>query len=399
MRDANATDAPDPPETTPREFDERLRAGEAVPVLDLRDRDEVERWPIERADVEHVPYSRAVQAKVTGDVDDLVATLPEPVVVVCPVGEASAEVAAYLREANVEATNLAGGMDAWARLLVATDLDAGPPELTVTQYERPASGCLSYLVHDGDVGAVVDPLWAFADRYVADAAQRGLDLRFAVDTHVHADHLSGVRAVAEQAGEDGAETDVVLPEDARDRGLAFEARTVDDGDVIEVGDATLTAVHAPGHTSEMTVFRAEVPHHPMPPVLLTGDSLFVDGVARPDLEDPDGAEKFAGRLYDTLHERLHPLAGDTVVAPGHRGPDAMLAADCTYTATLDALAVRLESLSMDRETFVEYVTADLPPRPTNHERIVRANLGVEDLEDGDAFELELGPNNCGARAD
>jgi len=394
MSDTPASEAADPPEITPRELDERLRGGEAVPVVDLRDRDEVERWPLERADVEHVPFARAAQAQVTGDLADLVSGLGAPVVVVCPVGEASAEVAGFLRQAGVEAANLAGGMEAWARLLTATELDRGPDGVTVVQYERPASGCLSYLVGDGAVAAVVDPLRAFADRYVDDAAERDLELRFAVDTHVHADHLSGVRAVA-----DRCDAEPVVPAGALDRGLAFDARTVEDGAVLELGDARLTAMAAPGHTSEMTALRAGVPADPTPPVLLTGDSLFVDGVARPDLEDPDAAADFAGDLFDTLHEVLLAGAGGSVVAPGHRGPDATLATDGTYTATLDALAVRLDALALSREAFVERVTANAPPRPANHERIVDANLGVEDVGDEEGLELELGPNNCAATAD
>jgi glyoxylase-like metal-dependent hydrolase (beta-lactamase superfamily II) len=387
-------DDADPPETTPRALHERLRAGETVAVLDLRDRDEVERWPIEGADVEHLPFAQAAAAQARGDLAEVTAGLAEPVVVVCPVGEASAEVAGFLREAGVEATNLAGGMDAWARLLVGRDLDGGADGLAVRQYERPATGCLSYLVHDGDVGAVVDPLRALADRYVADAEAMGVDLRHAVDTHVHADHLSGVRAVADRTG-----AEAVVPEGATDRGLAFDARTVGDGDGLDVGAVALTAVAAPGHTDEMTAFRAGVPDHPAPPVLLAGDSLFVDGVARPDLQDAEAAAAFAGLLCDTVHDRLLALPDATTLAPAHRGPDAPRADDGATVAPLGDVAARVEALSLDRAAFVDHVTADAPPRPANHERIVAANLGVEGVDDEAAFELELGPNNCAATAD
>lgn len=391
-------EAADVPQTSPRELHERLRGDGGVSVLDLRDRDAVADWPIEGAAVENVPIARAVQAKVTGEVAGLVGDLAEPVVVVCPEGEASAEVAAFLRSEGVEASNLAGGMEAWAHLLVGRVVALDAEGVAVRQYERPATGCLSYLVHDGAVGAVVDPLRAFAERYASDAADLGVDLASAVDTHVHADHLSGVRGVASLA-----DAEVVVPAGASDRGLSFDARLATDGDRIDVGGATLTAVHAPGHTSEMTAF--EVGDGGMegdsdaPLVVLTGDSLFLDGVARPDLEDAAEAGAFASRLHGTLRDRLLSLADETIVAPGHRGPDAPVAHDGTLTAPLGAVRERVDALALDEAAFVERVTANAPPRPANHERIVAVNLGRAEAEGAEAFELELGPNNCTATAD
>lgn len=153
---------------------------------------------------------------------------------------------------------------------------------------------------------------------------------------------------------------------------------------------------APGHISEVTALRVDGPGEARQPVLLVGDSLFVDGVARPDLEEPDDAERFAGEPYDTLHERLLRMAGGTVVAPGVCGPSAMLADDESVTATLDALAVRLDALSMDREAFIEHLTAGAPPRPANLERVIAVNLGRASVDGETAFELEVGPNNCAA---
>ncbi|WP_158057625.1 MBL fold metallo-hydrolase [Halorussus halophilus] len=372
---------------SPAALYERIEADERTTLLDVRNRDEFESWRIEGPDAVQVPYSEFVAAKARGEVDDLLADLDlrEPVVTVCPRGEASEMVAELLRERGVEAENLEGGMEGWARLYVTDEVPA--MGATVTQYDRPATGCLSYLVVAGDEAAVIDPLRAFADRYVADAENAGAELKYAIDTHVHADHLSGVRAVADESG-----AEPVLPAGAPDRGLAFDATLLADEARLEVGEKELTAVHAPGHTTELTVLRLDE-------ILFSGDALFLDSFGRPDLQSGDeGARDLAATTYDTLRGRLLSLPDESLVAPGHRTPTAEPAEDGTYTARLAEVRQKI-SLPDDREAFVSRVVESLPPRPANFEAIVPTNLGTQDVDDETAFELELGPNNCAVAAE
>jgi glyoxylase-like metal-dependent hydrolase (beta-lactamase superfamily II) len=372
------------PTITPAELHRNISAGDPVSILDVRDRDEVETWRIEGESVavRQAPMLEFVAAEAKGTIEDLASELDlsEPVVVVCGEGEASDYVAGLLHEAGIEARNLAGGMEAWADLYLAAEIDA--VDALLLQYHRPSSGCLSYLIGSGGEAVVVDPLRAFVDRYVDDAAERGLSITAAVDTHVHADHVSGIRDLA-------AETDArtVLPAGALDRGLAFEAETIEDGGVIRIGETSLKARHAPGHTTEMTAVLLDG-------TLLSGDSLFLESVARPDLERGSaGAGDLAERLHETLGDLL-TLSDETVVAPGHVGPGAAPGANGASTATLRELRDRIALLGLDRGTFVERVLEDMPPRPANYERIIAANLGREKVEATEAFELELGPNNC-----
>ena len=379
---------------TPEELATRLARGDPTAVLDVRDRDEFAAWRVDGAAVTatQIPAIRFTQAEIRGTVDELAAEFrdaPSPVVVVCAEGRSSAHVAGLLSEAGVPAENLETGMDGWARVYRARDLPVGDTDgdrdATVLQYDRPSSGCLAYLAVVGDEAVVVDPLRAFADRYVADARERGAEVVAAVDTHVHADHVSGVRAVAERT-----DATPVLPAGAADRGLDFDARLVADGETIGVGGAELVAVHAPGHTTEMTAFR-------LGDLLVAGDSLFLASVARPDLEDGDeGAPDAARRLHATLTERYGEFADDTLVAPAHYGPRTAPDETAAYVAELGALRERLGALSMDEAAFVSFVCSDMPPRPANYERIIETNLGRNSLTDEEAFEVELGPNNCAA---
>ena len=366
------------PAISARDLHDRIREG-GVHVLDVRDRDEFEAWHVDGPTVtaRQVPYMEFVAAGITGDAAGLLPDgLGEPVVVVCAVGEASAEVAEDLRREGVDAVNLAGGMEAWADLVVAHDLGEG-----VVQFERPSSGCLSYVLHDGGEVAVVDPLAAAVDEYVAAASERGLSVEYAVDTHVHADHVSGVRALADATG-----AERVLPDGATDRGLDYEATLVGGGDALTVGERAVGVEDAPGHTTEQVVLDWGED-------LLTADCLFLDSVGRPDLEDEDAARELAGRQYDTL-QRFFERDDDTRVLPGHVEPStARDGPDGGFARSLGAVRAGLSLLAHDHDAFVDRVTTDLPPRPANYEAIVGVNLGREPIDE-ETLELERGPNNC-----
>jgi len=385
-----AEDYPDPPTDPPSlsaaTLQAKLDAGESVRLLDVRDRDEYEEWRLrgESVTATQLPFTKFLQAKVTGEVDSLVAEVAGtgPITVVCGRGEASAFVAGLLTEHGVEAQNLSDGMEGWARLYEAREISCDAA--TVLQYRRPSSGCLGYMIISDGSAAVVDPLRAFTDRYSADAADRDASITHAIDTHVHADHISGVRRLAAETG-----AEPILSERAVARGVDDVTALAAD-ETLRVGSATLEPRPLPGHTTGMTGFTVS-------DVLLAGDSVFLDSVARPDLEaGADGARDLARDLHRTLTDRLAALPDETLVAPGHYSESTTPADDGTFTAPLGALRDQLPGFTMDREAFVEYVCDDIPPRPANFERVIAINLGTETADDDTAFELELGPNNCAA---
>jgi glyoxylase-like metal-dependent hydrolase (beta-lactamase superfamily II) len=264
----------------------------------------------------------------------------------------------------------------------------GPGDLY--QYQRPSSGCLGYLLVSDGEAVVVDPLRAFTDRYLDDAADLDADLTYAFDTHIHADHISGVRTL-----DDDGVTGVV-PEAARQRGVTYidDLATAADGDEFAVGDATVETVYTPGHTSGMTSYLLGGS------LLATGDGLFVESVARPDLEEGDeGAPDAARQLHETLQERVLTLDDDVLIGGAHFSDAADPADDGTYTAPIGQLVDEMDALTMDEDEFVELVLSDMPPRPANYEDIIATNLGQQEADDEEAFELELGPNNCAASQD
>ncbi len=411
MSEPDGPDTPQPPaepgSVEPAALAEALAAGESVRLLDVRDRDEVDQWRVEGPGVtaSHVPYAKFMAAQVRDEVGDVVADVEGegPVTVVCGQGEASDYVAGVLTAAGVEARNLAGGMDAWGRVHLARVVREEP---TVVQYERPATGCLSYAIVDGGEALLVDPLLAGVDEYRQDLADRGAEVVAVFDTHLHADHLSGVRELTpggNGAGpvgagrSDGDGPRRLLPAGIDRRDVTYGGEVLDDGDTLTVGATTVEGVALPGHTTEMTGLVVGSGD-----TLLAGDSLFLDSVARPDLQEGVDPREQAEQLYETLHERLPAVGEDPLVAPGHRRPETR-AVEGAYTARLSTVRERVGALGLDREAFVERVVTDAP-RPANVERILAVNRGSEALgagsdsgagEHGEEWvELELGPNNC-----
>ncbi|RZV10419.1 glyoxylase-like metal-dependent hydrolase (beta-lactamase superfamily II) [Natrinema hispanicum] len=388
----NADDFPTPDAdvaaVTPETLKSRIDAGEEVTLLDVRAHSEYEEWHIDGDSVEsiNIPYFEFLENEID---EDVLAKIPDDreVTVLCAKGGSSEFVAGMLKDRGYDANQLEDGMNGWARIYERVEVSDYDGAGTLYQYQRPSSGCLGYLVVDDDEAAVIDPLRAFTDRYLTDADELGVDLQYAIDTHIHADHISGVRAL------DAVGVEGVIPEASVDRGVTYadEMTLAEDGDEFEVGDATIETVYTPGHTSGMTSYLVD------DSLLATGDGLFIESVARPDLEEgDDGAPEAAAQLYESLQERVLSLPDDTLIGGAHFSDAAEPAADGTYTAPIGQLTAEMDALTMDKDEFVELILSDMPPRPANYEDIIPTNLGQQEADDDEAFELELGPNNCAA---
>jgi glyoxylase-like metal-dependent hydrolase (beta-lactamase superfamily II) len=230
------------------------------------------------------------------------------------------------------------------------------------------TGCAAYVFGCGGVGvgAVVDPQERDIEAYVAFAQDKGLRITHVLDTHVHADHRSGGAALA---GRVGAR---YCLHRAADIAVPFTA--VDDKQEIELGNTRITVIHTPGHTPEsMCLVVADLRRGPEPWFVLTGDTLFVGAVGRPDL--PGRARENAGQLYDSIHEKLLTLPDDLELYPAHFSGSVCGAGMSGKPSSSIGFERRWSPmLKLERTAFIDALE-DVPPKPAEMERIVRCNQG------------------------
>ncbi len=345
-----------------------LDAEEGLYMLDVRQPDEVADWYI--PGVHNIPID---------SLESRVAEVPRDVrvVVICAQGTRAQRGAQILASHGVASEVLEGGMNAWA-----STFDAVAGEFagaTVVQLRRRGKGCLSYVVGAGPHCVVIDPALDL-DQYLDVARQHHWRITHVVDTHLHADHISGARALV-------AATGAALwlnPADPFD--FAFEPLSDGRSVVLAPGvELTVSAVSVPGHTEGSTMYRLG------DTAIFTGDTVFLESVGRPDLADQ--AEPFAHHLYRSLHERVLPLSDDLMVFPAHYGAGVEVTSGRFVTRSLGQLRSTLPALALSEDDFVAWAIANVKDRPPNYQHIVLINSGREEMSSGVA-DLELGPNRC-----
>jgi glyoxylase-like metal-dependent hydrolase (beta-lactamase superfamily II)/rhodanese-related sulfurtransferase len=236
----------------------------------------------------------------------------------------------------------------------------------------------SYLIGSRGEAAVVDPQ-RDVEQYLEDAAANGLQIKYVIETHFHADFVSGHR---ELSGRTGAE--IVFGAEAR---AGFPHKPVKDGDEIHLGAVTLRFLETPGHTPEsisILVIDSEVSSKPQK--VLTGDTLFIGDVGRPDLVAAKGftAPQMAGMLYDSLHNKLLTLDDAIEIYPAH-GAGSMCGrniSSATFSTIGEQRRFNYALQPMSRDKFVSVMTADLPDPPAYFSRDAEINRsGASDLSD------------------
>jgi len=376
-------------EQTSIEIGELLRAldaGEPLLLLDVRNEDDFASWSIEaRRPVAavNVPYFAFLE-----DGAAAIAKVPRarPIVVVCAKGGSSALVVELLGAAGIAARNVEGGMAAYGEHLEAESVsESSAGAFGLWQVARRGKGCLSYVVRAGAEALVVDPS-RDVDWYLRFVSALGARVVRVLDTHVHADHVSGGPALAARAG-------APYSAGAGPGELRHRAETLADGRRIRIGSPPEAALElevlaTPGHTPGSASFLLGGRY------LFSGDTLFVRGVGRPDLGGQ--ADAWGRALYETLHARLARLPDSTVILPAHSAGVEEAGAHGIVRGTLGELRQGREFRHADADAFVRALAIE--PAPAAYAEIVRANLGHSAPTPDEVAEWELGKNRCATSA-
>lgn len=386
---------------TTGELLDQLRHQQKLFVLDVRNRDEFERFPLEGAGLNtiNLPYFEMLEAGGKDDMVESVAVCIErdladqipknsPVLAVCAKGDTSEYVKQALQQLRYDAASLQGGMKAWGDYYEAQRvLDSA--DLSIFQIARPARGCLSYMVISEGKAVVIDPL-RHLHPYLKLARDRKCSIVDVIDTHSHADHISGGRVLA---AESGAKYhlhpyDAIYPMDMLPASFPYEP--IRDEQIFKIGKHELRVLHIPGHTLGLVALSLNDQY------LFTGDSIFIRSIARPDL---GGQAEAWAPLHTRSLRKLLQLPDNVSVLPGHFSSLEEADTSDLFRATLGELKRRNESLViLQRESdagFVKYLLQSLPKFIPEYVEIKRVNTGLVSPVEDDAAALELGKNVCG----
>jgi glyoxylase-like metal-dependent hydrolase (beta-lactamase superfamily II) len=306
--------------------------------------------------------------------------------VVCNRGNESRMAAVLLERLGLEAVSVQGGMEAWMRLVVPRDITPPAGVDRVVQFDRVGKGALGYLVVSGSEAIIIDAP-RDAEPYLRVVREHRARLVGVIDTHVHADYVSGAPRIAARLGVPYHlhSADAVYPYDGRPGKIPFSP--LEDGATVPVGAARLRACHTPGHTQgSLTLVLDDQ-------MAFTGDFLFVNSIGRPDLAGHTA--EWAGDLWNSLSVAKREWPETMQIYPAHYGSESERRTDRVVGTTFGSLLERLEALRIKyREKFIAWVLERESPFPEAYRQIKAINIGLASVSEEEAEELEVGRNEC-----
>lgn len=371
-------------EMTAKEVAKKVINKDELFILDVRNESDFNDWKIEgkSIDVFNIPYFDLLDG-----VEEIMEKIPTntEVLVVCAKEGSSIMIAEMLSDAGLAGSYLKGGMKAWSEHLEPIKVGDLTNGGEIYQFVRLGKGCLSYMVVSNGEAAIIDSTRK-TEFYLDYASSIGAKITHVFDTHLHADHISGGRQIAESTNA----TYWLPPKDATE--VTFEYQPLEGGKVITIGSTAINIhpLYSPGHTIGSTSFVVDEKY------LLSGDILFIDSIGRPDLAGL--AEDWVGDLRETLYNRYRELSDDLIVLPAHFMIIEELNDDGSVAKPLGTLLKENHGLNIADETeFRNMVTGNLPPQPNSYQEIRETNMGKITPDEEKQREMEIGPNRCAVR--
>jgi glyoxylase-like metal-dependent hydrolase (beta-lactamase superfamily II) len=374
------------PEISPGDLARALEAGQAVQVLDIRAAVRVAAGRIDLAPENRFHNIVGSQLVTAGSPDRMGLDPGLPVAVVCGHGNDSKHAALYLNYLGFQASSLRGGMAGWMQLAMQRDLPPPSSLDHLVQFDRVGKGALGYLLVSDGAAFIIDPP-RDPSAYLAAAAEASAKVVGVADTHCHADYLSGGPALAAalEVPYYLHPADSSYPYDGTPGRLSI--RELTDGSEIALGRASVRASHTPGHTEGSVTFLVD------DEAAFTGDFIFVASIGRPDLAGKTA--EWTEQLWASLGRARDQWDADLAVYPAHYAVEEERNPDRSVGARMGDLLQRNEPLGMtDHDAFVHWVLSRTGEFPEAYRKIKAANVGLLEVSELEAEELEVGRNEC-----
>jgi glyoxylase-like metal-dependent hydrolase (beta-lactamase superfamily II)/rhodanese-related sulfurtransferase len=382
------------------ELKQKIDRDDEVYILDVRTPQEYRAWKISYNKYKDPPLIPIDQLLSSTQVAMEHIPKDKEIITVCSHGNRSMMAARVLSQFGYDVKSLKGGMAQWNNIYdIAMLPDSENLSATIWQVRRVSKGCMGYVVgSNNDKNAVViDPTCAIEDSFMKVAKDNRLNITKVIDTHMHADHVSGATKLAKLTGADLYVSSLEGYEVGDDNN-GLNIHQIKNNDNIAISNGIeFHAIHVPGHTKGSMSFKLNLDGGNAN-YLFTGDTLFTDGVGRPDLRDK--AEEFAKDLYDSYHNRiLKDFPDDTIVLPTHfnSGVIALEHGKPIYD-TLGTIKKRLKLLSESKDEFVKHLVGAISARPSNYKTIIEINKNMIPCDQIEMGDLEAGPNSCALKA-
>lgn len=350
-----------------------LEKQERVLVLDVRPNEQREEWQIPGSI--HIDAYKRLNANDLSVLDDVKIPENTKVVTVCAAGRTSQIAATELRKRGFEAYSLKDGMKGWS---LAWNTAYRPFDgFEIIQLRRTGKGCLSYIVASGNEAIIIDASLP-VDVYATLVKQHQLIVKYVIETHIHADHLSRSKELANYF-----QAPLYLPST---NNVLFEFNPITSDTVFAIGSLALRSIPTPGHTLESFSFYID------DQIIFTGDTLFTNGLGRPDLKaNADESRVKAALLYHSL-KRLIALPHNVLILPAHTNKPVVFDG-ALITSTIGEVKKNISLINANENDFISTLLAKIPPTPANYLTIVEKNL-TGNFSGTDSTELEAGANRC-----
>lgn len=352
-----------------------LKAHKPVTILDVRSLAQREEWAIPES-IHQDAYTQ-LNANDPNVFNDLIIPSNTPIVTVCAAGRTSMLAAERLREKGYEVYSLQGGMKAWNYAWSAAELFFDNGNIKIIQIRRLAKGCLSYMIGSSNEAIVIDASLD-PEVYQTLAKENNWQIKYVMDTHIHADYISrtselATAAKAKRLGYKNAEVD-------------YAFTVIDDNQEINFGTSSLRVLHTPGHTWESVSYALK------DFAVFSGDTLFTDGIGRPDLKaNEEEATKKTKSLFNSIQQLLK-LPSSTIIFPAHTSHSVPFD-DQPIMATIEKIYAEVALVKLPIDEFVKTTLSKIPAAPPNYLKIAELNR-KGNYEGYVPADLEAGANRC-----